>query len=658
MSLRGFFSKLFGRTAAPLEREASEVMRSRFGRWDSKDTDRLNQAHWSKASGLPINAELAYASNWLRAQSEYEISSNPVMEGIVNSYCTDVVGPEGPSYRVTSSDPEYNRRRETLWKNWWRHAGANRQLSGVEILNSWVRSLWKAGEFGTQLITDKNAPGAVTVRLLPVHMHRLMTPPEFLGDPAVALGVRRDDNRNPIAYYISEPYLFGPFEVYTGKFYTVRYKDFIHGYELTEEDQVRGVPWLASALDTVAQVRDWDKSMLDAAEALSKTGVLWQMKDPGSAPVIMKGSIPMERGQHTFGPGGYEAQQLTPTQPSGDQQSFRAEKKAEIGRGRCIPAMLINLDSSKHNYASARFDNQPYWRSVAGVQGWLGRIGLDRIESVVMREAELAGELEEAPDDLAVSWGWIKPPHVDPTKESAAERAYMQNQTLPWSDAVIAHGGDPDRIIEILARDKQRFDAAGLPEIPGIPDPSKGGGAPGRTAGGANGLAAAPARSADGSDRQRDWVTINGTHVFIGEDGAVEKGPSGLTSKDTAKAVNQAAAKADRAHDKYGEAHPKTQAAVKQWNAAKATHAGQLTQEHAALKSLLEKKQQEGQAILEKSKETAQKIAANAMAQLAKGSADKLAAIEKAHQDRLQRINDKHAAKMTAIAKAVNSDRS
>jgi len=294
-----------------------------------------------------------------------------------------------------------------------------------------------------------------------------MTPPEFLGDPAVALGVRRDDNRNPVSYYISEPYIFGPFEVYTGEFYTVRYEDFIHGYEMTEEDQVRGVPWLASSLNTVGQLRDWDQSMLDAAEAMSKTGVLWQLRDPGTNPVVIApSSTPMERGQHTFGPGGYEAQQLTPTQPSSDQQSWRSEKKAEIGRGRCIPLMLINLDSSKHNYSSARFDNQPYWRSVAGVQGWLGRIGLDRIEATVMREAELAGELEEAPDDLAVAWGWIKPPHVDPTKESEAEAAYIENRTMPWSDAVIAHGEDPERVLATLQRDNERMKAAGLPPLP------------------------------------------------------------------------------------------------------------------------------------------------------------------------------------------------
>jgi capsid protein len=462
---------------------ASQAMRGRVGRWDSKNTDRMNSAHWAKTTGLPINAELAYASNWLRAQAEYEISSNPVMEGLVNSHITDVVGPEGPNYRVTSSDPLYNKKREKIWREWAKHAGANRQLSLVEILASWVRSLWKAGEFGTQMINDTKADGPIKIRLLPVHMHRLLTPPEMLGDPEVALGVRRDENRNPVGYYVSEPYIFGPFEIYTGEFYFVKYEDFIHGYELTEEDQVRGVPWLASCLDTVAQLRDWDKSMLDAAEVLSKTGVLWSLKNSTEPiPVNPGTSAPMERGQHTFGPMGWEPEQLTPTQPSQDQQSFRSEKKSEIGRGRCIPSILINLDSSKSSYSSCRFDNQPYWRSVAAIQGWLGRIGLDRIEATVMREAELANELEEAPDDAAHHWGWIKPPHVDPTKEATAERTYLQNGTLPYTDAVLSHGHDPDAVLEIRKRDAQRLEQAGLPAIPGIPDPSKaaGSGAGGR----------------------------------------------------------------------------------------------------------------------------------------------------------------------------------
>jgi capsid protein len=500
--LRSLGRKMLG-VADPAPQPPEVVLpkeRARVGRWDSKDVDRMNQAHKAKVTGLPINAELAYAIGELRADCEYEISCNPMVEGMLNTYCTDVVGPKGPTYRVKSSDPKYNKIRERVWKKWWKKAGANRQLAGVDIMIGWVKSLFKAGEFGTQLITVKSAEGPVKLRLLPVHMHRLLTPPEMIGDPEVALGVRRDENRNPTKYYISEPYIFGPFEVYTGEFDEVPYNDFIHGFRMDEEDQVRGVPWLASALGTVEQLRDWDKAMLDAAEMLAKTGIVWQLKNPEGTPVVMKGSAPMQRGQQLFGPPGYEGEQLQPTQPSADQQSWRMQKKAECGRGFNMPLMLIDLDSSKHNYSSARFDNQPYWRAVAMVQEWLARIALDRIEYEVMREAKLAGEFEgiQEPDEVEIEWGWIKPPQVDPTKESQADRLNLQNQTVSWSEAVIGQGKDPDHVLESLRRDKERLEKAGLPIIPGIPDPSKaaGGGAGGQVAGTKGNKEKAPAAGA------------------------------------------------------------------------------------------------------------------------------------------------------------------
>jgi capsid protein len=566
------------RSAPPpaIVQTASEAMRGRWGRWDSKVTDRMNQAHWGKVTGLPINAELAYANNWLRAQAEYEISTNSVFEGMVRTFSTDVVGPEGPHYRVTSSDPDYNIRRETIWRDWARHAGANRQLSLVEILNTWVGALWKAGEFGTQMIYDAAAPGPVTMRLLPVHMHRLMTPPEMLGDPDVALGVRRDANRNPISYYVSEPYLFGPFEVYTGVFYRIPYRDFIHGYRLDEEDQVRGVPWLASALDRAGQIRDWDKAMLDAAEMIAKTGVLWQLKNPDAgAPVQVQSgtSSPMQRGVHTFGPPGYEASELTPTQPSSDQQSWRAEIKAEMGRGVNMPAMILNLDSSKHSYSSARFDNQPYWRFVGGVQGWLARIGLDRMEETVIREAEIAGELEEAPADVQHSWGWIKPPQVDPTKEQIAERGYLQDGTIAWSDAVIARGEIPERVLETRKRDAKRLAAAGLPAIPGIPDPSKAAGA-GASAGPVKDPQAArtwdEGRLREASE-DGHWVTIDGNHVFIKEGTSEESATAQAKSGQAENASGVAAKTGSKMHHEIAAAVHR-EAVAKHYFAAEAAH--------------------------------------------------------------------------------------
>lgn len=455
------WDRLFGRQAAetPVRAESER-------RWDGARTTRLNSAHWSRASGIPINAEL---SSWLlelRNRCEYEVANNPIVEGIVNTYAMDVVGPDGPVLHVTSENEEYNNQREKLFGKWFRSAGANRQLSGADILHQWVRSLWTSGEFVTQMVSvnDRESDLPVKMRLLPIHTHRLLTPPEFLGDPAVALGVRRDENRNPTAYYISEPYIFGAFEVYTGKYYEIPYRDLIHGYLLTEEDQVRGVPWLASCLDTIADLRDYDQQVLDAARAAADFGVLLQTTSPDVPAAQVQGSTAFERRQLRFLPPGYVAQQIRPEQPTANHDEYYNSQLRKIGRPVNMPLMMILLDSSNHNYSSARFDAQLYWRGVARIQGWMGRI-MDRIEAAVVREAELAGELPAAPEDLETAWIWIKPPHVDPEKEAKAEAALMENGTLPYSIAAAMHGFDRDRLIALRKQDNEKLKEAGLPEV-------------------------------------------------------------------------------------------------------------------------------------------------------------------------------------------------
>ena len=185
----------------------------------------------------------------------------------------------------------------------------------------------------------------------------------------------------------------------------------------------------------------------------------------------------MERGQHTFGPMGWEAEQLQPTQPRPISRASAPRRKPRSAAGRCIPPILINLDSSKSSYSVCRFDNQPYWRTVRPCKAGWAASAWTAWKRVVVREAELAGELEEPPDDVQHHWGWIKAPHVDPTKEAMAERAYIQNGTIPWSEAVLSHGKDPDHVLEVRQRDAEQLSAAKLPAIPGIPDPSKAAGA-------------------------------------------------------------------------------------------------------------------------------------------------------------------------------------
>ena len=69
------------------------------------------------------------------------------------------------------------------------------------------------------------------------------------------------------------------------------------------------------------------------------------------------------------------------------------------------------------------------------------------------------------PADLGYRFVWQGFPHVDPSKESAATEQQMRNGTLPYSDACLAEGRDPDEVIAQRASDDMKLRAAGLPTV-------------------------------------------------------------------------------------------------------------------------------------------------------------------------------------------------
>lgn len=456
-----------------ISRQRADSIASRIGetiddserRWDSAKTHRLNQGHWSGVTGQPINADL---SSWLditRARSEKEIANNALVEGMIQTYQLCVVGSDGPRLSVLSSNRDYAMARSRVWEEWCQSAGTNQQLSIVDILDLWIRSCFGGGEFFNQLVNVPDSETAVKLRLLPIHIHRLLTPPEMLGDPEVAMGVRRNLTfRRPTHYYVSQPYLMGSFELYTGEFLEIPYRDAIHGFRMIEEDQVRGVPWLASCLDAIAELRDFKIETLDAARAAADMAVLLKTQHVDAPYIQTNEETQIQRRTIRNLPPGWEADMVQPAHPGPQYDSFYESLAREIGGPICMPLMMLLLDSSSHNYSSARFDGQIFWRGVAKTQGWLGRMLL-RVESLIAIEAELAGELPPPPEDLRRRLNWPNAPHVDPTKEATADQMQLGNGDLTYTELCARKGRTRDEVIAERKADDEALAKAGLPTV-------------------------------------------------------------------------------------------------------------------------------------------------------------------------------------------------
>lgn len=483
-TIRRLFSGFRPAVALPSsEFQQSPPAAERIRRWQGSIIDRNNQGHWGRVTGQPINADLSTYLTDIRNRAEDEISKNSLIEGMVSTYELSCLGSRGPTLRIVSDDQEYADNRERVWQWWQNNAASNQQMGLRQIMGLWIRSLFGCGEFVDQKITIPDVDGPVKMRLLPLHSHRLMTPPEFLGDPAVAMGVRRDlANRRPICYYISQPYILGAFEVYTGQFVEVPYRDMLHGFLMKEEDQVRGVPWLAPCLDEIAELRDCIDSMLDCMRASGDWGVYLSTVHPDIAPLQMKNipsDLPFERRQERYVPPGWTPSSVTPQQPPPNWDAFYHTRVQAIGRCVNMSLMMMLLDSSKHSFASARFDGQLYWRGIDTVQGFLAR-NLDRLESEVAQEAELAwlagdkNGIPPAKTDRAIerNWLWPQAPEVDASKERMADRLGLQNGDTTLSEICARKNKDILHVIADRKRENEMLKKAGLPTIPGIPDPN------------------------------------------------------------------------------------------------------------------------------------------------------------------------------------------
>ncbi len=461
--------------AAPAESTRLEILGDAFTlrRWDAGETHRNNKAHWAKATGQNINADLAAYLKTLRARCAYEAANNPMVEGMLFTHQTDLIGNDGPRLQVLSESEEYNTAVEGIWKEWFANADVNRELAGPELLKNWIRMQWVKGEHLAQFVTDRERGlDEISLRVLNLDPDRLDTDLSSQGDANVALGVRRSRTGRPLAYQISEASWSGPFRLQNLTYQEYSADEVIHQFERLEPDQVRGVPWLASGLPTIADLRDFDVAVLNCARLAASMGVCWWTDHPDAPYIPVTDTAQFQPNTNFTGPPGYKPELVDPKQPSGNYVEFRTERYRELGRAKSIPLMKILLGSERHNFSSARMDNMNYQRGCEAIQSWLERGSLRPMLLAVLREAILlrrAGRflLPPAPSgSIVMRWIWPKQPAVDPLKESNAETIQMQNGSLPYADLCANYGRDEDDVIASRARSAKKLEDAGLPALP------------------------------------------------------------------------------------------------------------------------------------------------------------------------------------------------
>jgi capsid protein len=468
------------RAAAPRKNELVAMSRRRSSKrggsaqrkWEAAETNRLNKAQWSRAREDPINIGLTTDLATLRARTGFEISRNPILEGVCRTFSLDISGEDGPMLLGLSNDDNWNFAFQNVWWNWFIKPEISGKVGGADMLQLWARRLLDSGEFLAQKVSKRQNPGPIAFRLKLIKPDRLSTPFDRAGQPDIILGVRRTDDGEPVEYYILNPSRFGAYVLDLGNFSTVPAPSMIHEFITTEEDQVRGYPWLTTPLQATADLRDLDAQVLDAARAAADQAVVWYTDHPDSEYLEVNEVTDIERRMQQTGPPGWKPMQMKPEQPSTNYCDYRADRMREIGRPIGMPLMMIRLGSEEHNFSSARFDNEIYKRGIRGVRRWLERRVMFDLVDQVLREAELYAAANPAweysvlarrPKDADYAFTWQPMVAVDAEKDAQDEAQRLESGTLSYDEACARSGRNAKLTIQQIAATVKAFKKAGLP---------------------------------------------------------------------------------------------------------------------------------------------------------------------------------------------------
>jgi capsid protein len=474
-----------------LEEEAEGPVQVR--RWDAAWTHRLNSAQFEEVTGNSVNEDLVDHLPTLIDRCMAEISTNSNVDGIVATYTTDLLGPEGPFWHVLPRDvmvlsgdeqmkakfKAYAKAANEALGEWMRKPDLQEELSGHDILKQDIYGQFGAGNSLVQIVRDESVGDRkVQTRWLQIDVRRVFS--HTAGsvnygktgkDEFLTLGIVRDRYGKKKRYLVQQPDLMGTYKS-SMKFEEVPVRSMIHRYVAKEAGQILGVPWLASVLPVLGDLRQFDKFTMETAKLSASLGIIISDKfDPTKNPSngfkssVVRPTFRSGSAQVMSLPANKEATIIDPKIPGAQYIPYRAERWRDVGRAFQMPLLLVRLGAEEHSYSSARFDAQVYKRAICGGQRSIVAKYGPSLDDVLM-EHELLGLIPRRPVPIEVSAVFQPMPHVDPEKEQKATETSLNTLSTTLLDVWQQEGKRPEDMIYRLQESREALNEV----MPGLGD--------------------------------------------------------------------------------------------------------------------------------------------------------------------------------------------
>lgn len=419
---------------------------------------------FSFAKDVGINAALVADLNKLRIRCRYELKQNGLAKGMPRVYANSVIG-TGPRLKIVSEDPAFASATEQFWTLWAKSAD---MMSGGSLgmqLHMSTRQFFPVGEYF--LVRRQAKAGAIRLRYLAIRPDRVKTPNNADKNSLIDNGVEIDRDGIPVAYHIMTDDPDNGATAASDKFIRVPVADAIHVFYREDPIQHRGEPWLATSLPIFHKLRRYDEATVAAAIVAAKFAAYLVNLNPAAVEsageILPSDVVELQDGMLMVPPPGYEPRQIDPKHPGANASDFRRDQLAAAGAATAMPANITTQDSSRSNFASARFDGVTLQQDGYVMRQIIEDLHLSRALADFLAEAQAAQLVPQTIAPFTPVWLWDEEErHSDPLKAANSARVRVETGLATVGQVCMEQGYDGETAFRALKTEVDRWRDAGL----------------------------------------------------------------------------------------------------------------------------------------------------------------------------------------------------
>jgi len=405
-----------------------------------------------------INEELRQDLDALRDRGRELRNNNDFAAKFVGMCGDNIVGPSGFRLQAKVKDPTgtpdraANNAIEAAYARWCAVADVTGRQDFRDMCASLVESLPSDGEFLLRIVTGSDAANEFNFALQRMDVDRIDT--TYCGvhtnGNAVVLGVELNAYRRPVALHVFEGH---PSDGMRTNRRRVRIPadELVHGFKVTQADQVRGIPWMAPGMLSLHHLGGFGLAALLAAEHGANHYGFFKTADGAAPPLATETDasgaqiMTSQPGVYDTLPAGIEFQPHESKYPNEVFGPFVKTTLQRIASGWRVAYHSLANDLESVSFSSIRsgtLEERARWTKD---QEWFISVLLERIYPQWLRQALLSGAITlENGSALPIAkytkmlahewqgrrWDWVDPRNDMEAKVLAVKAGLLSPQAI------------------------------------------------------------------------------------------------------------------------------------------------------------------------------------------------------------------------------------